>query len=212
MEFNSLYSLVDNVPVFSSNLLQAGEVAPAQLQRQLTRWVKSGKLIQLRRGLYTLPEPYRKEIPHPFTIANQLVAPSYVSLQSALAYYNLIPEDVPNITSVTSRKRTGDHATPIGNFTYHSIQLALFTGFRLLDVTNSQKVFLARPEKALLDLIYLTPNGEEPAFLDTLRLQNLETLDFTWLQGFVQNLGKHKLIRAVDNLIEMESKEVYQTI
>ena len=212
MEFNFLYSLVDNLPVFSSNLLQAGEVVPAHLQRQFTRWVKSGKLIQLRRGLYTLAEPYRKENPHPFTIANQLVAPSYVSLQSALAYYNLIPEDVPNVTSVTSRKRTGAYATPMGNFTYHSIQMAWFTGFRLHEVTNTQKVFLARPEKALLDLIYLTPNGEEPAFLDTLRLQNLETLDFTWLQGFVQDLGKHKLIRAVDNIIEMESKEAHQTI
>jgi predicted transcriptional regulator of viral defense system len=212
MEFISLYSLVDNLPVFSSNLLQVGEVIPAHLQKQLSRWVKSGKLIQLRRGLYTLAEPYRKENPHPFTIANQLVAPSYVSLQSALAYYNLIPEDVPNVTSVTSRKRTGVYTTPIGNFTYHSVQMAWFTGFRLYEVTNTQKAFLARPEKALLDLIYLTPNGEEPAFLDTLRLQNINTLDFNWLQGFVQDLGKHKLIKAVDNLIRLASENTYQTL
>ncbi len=212
MDFGTVYPLVNDLPVFSSSLLQAGEVIPAHLQKQLSRWVKSGKLIQLRRGLYTLAEPYRKENPHPFTIANQLVIPSYISLQSALAFYNLIPEDVLNVTSVTSRKRTGEYATPIGNFTYHSIQLALFTGFRLHEVTNTQKVFLARPEKALLDLIYLTPNGEEPAFLDTLRLQNLDTLDFTWLQGFVQDLGKHKLIRAVNNLIAMASKEAYQTL
>ncbi len=147
MEFNSLFPLVNDLPVFSSSLLQVGEVIPAHLQKQLSRWSKSGKLIQLRRGLYTLAEPYRKTDPHPFSIANQLVTPSYISLQSALAYYNLIPEDVPNVTSVTSRKRTGVYTTPIGNFTYHSIQMAWFTGFRLHEVTNTQKAFLARPKK-----------------------------------------------------------------
>lgn len=207
MEFSTLYPLVNDLPVFSSSLLQTGEVVPAYLQKQLTLWVKSGKLIQLRRGLYTLPEPYRKTDPHPFTIANQLVTPSYISLQSALAYYNLIPEDAPNITSVTSRKRTGVVSTPLGNFTYHSIKPAMFTGFHLQEVSHSQNVFLARPEKALLDLIYLTPDGENPAFLKTLRLQNLNTLDFDWLQTFTKKLGKHKLMRAIANLELLASEE-----
>jgi predicted transcriptional regulator of viral defense system len=207
MEFSTLYPLVNDLPVFSSSLLQTGEVVPAYLQKQLTLWVKSGKLIQLRRGLYTLPEPYRKTDPHPFTIANQLVTPSYISLQSALAYYNLIPEDAPNITSVTSRKRTGVVSTPLGNFTYHSIKTAMFTGFHLQEVSHSQNVFLARPEKALLDLIYLTPDGENPAFLKTLRLQNLNTLDFDWLQTFTKKLGKNKLMRAIANLELLASEE-----
>ena len=213
MEFSTLFPLVNDLPVFSSSLLQAGEVVPAYLQKQLSLWAKSGKIIQLRRGLYTLADPYRKTDPHPFTIANQLVTPSYVSLQSALAYYNLIPEDAPNITSITSRKRTGGLTTPLGNFTYHSIQSALFTEFHLQEVSHSQNVFLARPEKALIDLIYLTPDGEKPAFLKTLRLQNLNTLDFNWLDKFTENLGKQKLLRAINNLKLIASEEEeYQNI
>ncbi len=49
-------------------------------------------------------------------------------------------------------------------------------------------------------------------FFDTLRLQNINTLDFNWLQGFVQDLGKHKLIKAVDNLIRLASENTYQTL
>ena len=212
MEFDSLLTLIGDSPLFHSSLIQTGEVKPALLQKQLSRWVESGKLIQLRRGLYILAEPYRKETPHPFTVANQLVSPSYVSLQSALAYYGLIPEDVPNVTSITSRKRTKIFHTPFGNFSYHSIQHNLFTGFHLQEVSHSQKVFLARPEKALLDLIYLTPEGEKTAFLNTLRLQNLNDLNFGWLQEFVDTLGKPKLIKAVHNLIQMVSEEGYQNL
>lgn len=51
--------------------------------------------VQLRRKLYALATPWRRVHPHPFLIANELHHPSYVSLQSALAYHGMIPEAVP---------------------------------------------------------------------------------------------------------------------
>jgi len=59
---------------------------PADLCRQLSRWTNAGRLIQLRRGVYTLAPPYQKIKPHLFLIANRLLPASYVSLQSALDY------------------------------------------------------------------------------------------------------------------------------
>jgi len=66
MEFNDLLDLVGEEPVFNSALLMAGDVNPGLMRQQLSRWVKSGKVYQLRRGLYALAPPYQKCKPHPF--------------------------------------------------------------------------------------------------------------------------------------------------
>ena len=212
MEFEDLLAQVKDLPLFSSNLLRAGDTLPAQVHKQLSRWVKSGKVLQLRRGLYALAEPYRKETPHPFTVANQLLTPSYISLQSALAYYEMIPEAVPHVTSLTSRKRTRTFTTPLGVFSYRSLQPDMFSGFQLVEISPTQRAYLARPEKALFDLVYLTPQGDQPVFLKSLRLQNMDLLDFEWMQDFASEIDKPKLIRAVDNLAKIASEERYQTL
>ena len=81
-----MLEIVGNEPIFRTGLLLAGDVDPVHVRRQLGRWVKAGKVYQLRRGLYTLAPPHQQTKPHPFLISNQLVRPSYVSLQSALGY------------------------------------------------------------------------------------------------------------------------------
>ena len=77
-------------PVFETGLLLAGDVDPVDVRRQLSRWTAAGYLYQVRRGLYALAPPYRKVEPHPFLAANRIVRPSYVSLQSALAFHGFI--------------------------------------------------------------------------------------------------------------------------
>src|SRR6185369_8767235 len=104
MEFAKLLQIVGNEPVFETGLLLAGAVDPKDVRRQLSRWTKAGRLFQLRRGLYALAPPFQKIKPHPFVIANRLMPGSYVSNQSALAHYGLIPEYVPVVTSVTTAR------------------------------------------------------------------------------------------------------------
>lgn len=203
MEFEDLLYLVGDIPLFTSTILQAGDVNRANIQKQLSRWTTADKINQLRRGLYTLAEPYRQKDPHPFLIANHLISPSYVSMQSALAYYDLIPESVPQVLSVTSKFRSKLIETPLGTYRFHHVNQHFFTGFQLVQVIGEQSVFLARPEKALLDLIYLTKQGYSRAFLETLRLQNLDQLDLDWMQETVDYLGSSKLFKAVDNLQDM---------
>ena len=104
MEFRQLVEIVGDEPAFETALLLAGDVDPNDVRKQLSRWTQAGRLYQLRRGLYTLAPPFQKVKSHPFVIANRLVPNSYVSCQSALAHYGLIPEYVPVTTSVTTAR------------------------------------------------------------------------------------------------------------
>ena len=98
--------------LFETGLLLAGDVDPADLRRQLSRWTRSGRIHQLRRGLYVLAPPWRKQHPHPFLVANRLAPGSYVSGLSALAHAGAIPEHVPETTSVTAGRRAASLDSP----------------------------------------------------------------------------------------------------
>jgi len=212
MKFETLVRRVGHLPLFSSGLLQAGDVKTVNLQKQLSRWTSAGKIHQLRRSLYTLAEPYRQVEPHSFLIANYLLTPSYVSLQSALAYYDLIPESVPAVTSITSRRQS--KTTEIGHstFIYHFIQRDLFTGYYLQQVSDEQFVYIAKPEKALLDLIYLTPQGHHKHYLESLRLQNMERINLDWMQEATKIFGMKKLIKATNVLSQLISETTYHKL
>lgn len=209
MNFDRLIEIVGEEPVFEPSLLLAGDVDPAGVQRQISRWVKAGRLHQLRRGLYALAPPYQKIVPHPFLVANRLVQGSYVSLQSALAHYGMIPEYVPVTTSVTSG-RPGRWETPLGAYEFRHVQMDFLRGYRRVPLGGGQEAFVATPEKALLDLIYLEPAADSPEFLAELRLQRLETLNPQELRRQAEASGKPKLERAaeiVSRLAEAEAEE-----
>ena len=140
-----------------------------------------------------------------FYIANVLKPHSYLSLQSALSWYGLIPEFVPVVTSV-STARPQSIETPLGKFEYRHISKDYFWGYQQLELSDKQAAFVARPEKALLDLVYLTPGGDKRDFLEELRLQNLETINREVLGEFVKRTRKPKLKRAFEN-IELIIKE-----
>ena len=212
MTFEQLLRIVGDEPLFESGLLLAGDEAPEALRVQLSRWVRTGKLYRLRRGLYALAPPYQRVRPHPFLVANRLARPSYVSLQTALAYYGLIPEAVYVTTSVTT-KRPGEWRTPLGTFLYRHVRPTFFFGYRLEEVAPGQHAFVAYPEKALLDLLYLQPSQELEAYLHELRLQNLERLDFTRLREFAERSGTAKVRRAVDLILaQREEEQTYELL
>ena len=213
MEFRELVEIVGDEPVFETGLLLAGNVDPADVRRQLSRWTKAGRLYQLRRGLYALAPPFQKIKPHPFLVANRMVRASYVSCQAALAHYGLIPEYVPVVTSVTAT-RPGRWDTPLGSYEFRHLKTALVRGYRLIEVSPGQRVFVASPEKALLDLIYLQAGADSPQYLRELRLQNLDRLDLDDLQRQADLEHKPKLRRAAALVVALASSEAqeYETL
>lgn len=205
MDFDTLLDLVGDDPVFRSSLLLAGDVDPKSIRLQLTRWVKSGRIHQLRRGLYSIAPPYRKTQPHPFLVANHLQRASYVSLQSALAYHGLIPETV-NITTSVSTGRPERLETPLGIFEFRHLKTELLFGYQMADL-GGQSALVATPGKALLDLIYFQPGGDSIAYLHELRLQNTDRLDLELIKKQAQKFGGQKLQKAIQGISRLISGE-----
>jgi predicted transcriptional regulator of viral defense system len=201
MEFDNLLRLVGSEPVFESSLLLAGKVSPEYMRLQLTRWKKSGRVYQLRRGLYAIAPPYQKVKPHPFVIANHLQRASYVSAQSALTFFGLIPETIYTTISITAG-RPERLETPLGIFEFRHIKPELLNGYQMVDLRN-QQALVATPEKALLDLVYLQPGGETLEYLASLRLQNLEQFNIKALGTLCNSFDTPKVRRAVENITRL---------
>lgn len=206
MEFTELVEIIRDEPVFETGLLLAGDANPRDIRRQLSRWRQAGKIYQLRRGLYCLAPPFQKVKPHPFLTANRLIPASYVSLQSALSYHGMIPEYVPVTTSVTT-SRPAHWETPLGIFDFRHIQVDFFDGYRFVDLGEKQHAFIASPEKALLDLVYLEPGGGTLDYLAGLRLNHLDRLDSQLISRLVEQFKKPKLLRVMAAIRELAGEE-----
>jgi len=195
VKFSEFVSLFGNLPVIETENLFAGGLRPS-VKVQISRWEHSGKIIQLKRGIYVLAEPYQKvEVYEPF-IASILKRPSYLSLEKALEYHDLIPEGVPIYTSVTT-KRPGRFVSPLGHFDYRHIDVSLFWGYDSVTV-NKQTAFIASGEKALLDLMYLKAREISIGYLEGLRLQNMEKIRWKRLLEYAKRFGKPKILRAAE--------------
>lgn len=132
----------------------------------LVNWQDKGYLLKIRNTWYTFPGALKTEKDLYF-LANRLRQPSYVSLETALRFYNLIPENVFSITSVTTQK-PAEWQTPLGHFSYRSVKPDLFFGYA--PVGDSPTFLIADPEKALLDMLYFNPKLRATADFEGLRL------------------------------------------
>jgi predicted transcriptional regulator of viral defense system len=207
MRFVELLETVWDLPLFQGSLLLAGDRDPGDVRRQLSRWTASGKILQLRRNLYALASPWRRVQPHPFLIANELHHPSYVSLQSALAYHGMIPEAVPVTTSVTTA-RPIQIDTPFGRHTYRHVRPEVFFGYDRISLPQKQEALLADPGKALLDLVYFTPKGETLEHLRSLRLEGIEDLEEEELHRHASRWRKKRIQRAVENILRVKEETI----
>lgn len=209
MKFNELLHVLGDESAFESSFLFAGDVNPRSIQKQLSRWVSTGRIHQLRRGIYILADPYRKNNPHPFSIANLMVRGSYVSLQTALSYHGMIPEFSTVVTSVTTR-RPGTWNTASGRFEYRHIKTELFHTYRLSDLGSDQRAMIATPEKALFDLLYLVPQSDTMSYLHELRLHFIEQFHLDQFLTQAEVSKNKKMIRGariVEKLFEHERME-----
>lgn len=201
MDFDQLLQIIGDDPVFESALLLAGNVDPRYIRLQLGRWINSGRIYQLRRGLYSIAPPYRKAKPHPFLVANRLQRSSYVSLQSALAFYGLIPENVNSTVSVTTG-RPERLENPLGIYEFRHIKTNLLFGYQMTDL-GTQAALVATPEKALLDLVYLQPGGDTLEYLQSLRLQNMDRMNPDLLKKQADTFASPKMRAAVKNILQL---------
>jgi hypothetical protein len=137
--------------LISSTLLNKSDDAKKSF---LKRACQKGDLIRVRKGLYLLGDERRRSHYNSFVIANYMIDPSYVSLESALSFYGLIPEAVYTTTSVTT-KVGSEIKTPIGQYSFSYLKTGYFNfGFYQIK-EGEHKYLIATPLKALIDYIVL---------------------------------------------------------
>lgn len=127
--------------------------SPDSRYGKVKRLIQQGKMLHIRRGLYYLTAMHGAVKPHPFELAQYIYAPSYVSLESALAYHQLIPEAVYVITSACAKRSKKFH-TPIGVYSYLHLPAENFYSEVELITENNYRFMMAKPWKAICDYIY----------------------------------------------------------
>jgi len=196
MRFDNLLQMVGDLPWFDfATVLQLSGEPRQNLRVRLYEWRKAGKLLSLRRGMYALAAPYRRVTGHPALLSNQLYTPSYISMHWALSYYGLIPEKTVVYTAVTSRvPRTFENE--FGVFRYSNLKQKFFFGYRAVDM-GGESVFMAAPEKALLDLWHLQSGVWAVDRMSEMRFQNFDVVSAERLKNHAGRFGLPRLTHAV---------------
>jgi len=127
----------------------------ARLDALLKRGVSTGEILRVRRGLFCLAAKYQQRPIHAFELAQRILGPSYISLESALEFHHWIPEAVYAVTSV-SAKRSCSFDTPVGRFIYTRVpQHPLLASVQRQEIDDGIRFFMAAPLKALADYVYV---------------------------------------------------------
>jgi len=188
-----ILKLTEALPLFG-----AADLAPIGEKREylniiLSRYVKRGTMLHLRKNLYVtksyLDNAERRGIFSSYVefTANKMYPPSYLSLDYVLHEYNMLTEIPQNMTSVGLRK-TDHFSNNLGNFIYHKIKEELYLGFKVVK-KGDFSILKATKAKALFDFLYLRKRLlVDKRAVEELRL-NLDEFtenDFKELEGYVE--------------------------
>ena len=175
-----------DIKIFQPHILEnTFNVSGRAVSGVLNYNTKKGVFARLKPGFYAL----KRNMPPDFYLANYLYSPSYISLETALSYYNLIPETVYSVTSVTS-KPTREFDIQNRAFSYSKIKKGAYTGYIPTQI-EGKMVYIATPEKAAADFLYFVSLGKR-SFNDRL---NVSKLDKTKLRDYLKLFRLRKEIR-----------------
>jgi predicted transcriptional regulator of viral defense system len=152
------------------------------LKNNFVRWLAKGYFARLKRDLYEFIEQGGElRIPDLY-VANQLYKPSYVSTETALSFYSIIPDVAAAVTSVTT-KATRTFKNKYGSFYYKSCQKKSFTGYRLM-LFEGFKIYIADKEKALVDFLYYLGRLGRPLDFEEERFNKRILGGMEWKKAF----------------------------
>ncbi len=199
MTYQEFYRQWHSFACFSTQQVKA--IYPAFNRCNYLQWQRNGYIVSLRKGWYAFAD-YRQQPDYARYFAGKMYAPSYISLHSALSFYGIIPEQVVEITSVTTRK-TASFTNAFASYSYQTVRSSLFWGYTPMTLSDGKVYYMATPEKALLDLLYLYPQYQTEADMVELRLDEdwLSTdLDRRRLQEYVARADSAALGKRVSVL------------
>jgi len=160
-------------------------------KKWIFRYEKKGYLIKAKKGLYFLKE----NPPLDFELANRLYQPSYVSFESALSFYEILPETIYQITSATTKKTKTFQVENL-KFFYFKIKKDCFLGYSLKKI-RGENVLMAEPEKALADFLYLVSLGKRKLTYERIKLKKIKK---TKLLKYAQCFKNKKLLNLIEKI------------
>ncbi len=170
-------------------------------RRRLNEWQEKGYIKKIVRGYYIFSDTRLSE-PVLYEIANRIYSPSYVTCETALAWYGLIPETTYGIVSASTRKTAG-FSTFAGNFSYHSLLRRAFSGYTIVEDRDA-RFKIAVIEKALIDYLYLHANLKAADDFESLRI-NAEVfrakVDRVKMESLCEKIGIKALKNRVHGLL-----------
>jgi predicted transcriptional regulator of viral defense system len=196
MNFVQFKNSLRDFPVFSIADIRAAYGGFDR--RRLSEWQKKGYIKKIIKGHYLFSDLDIDENSL-LAIANKIYKPSYISFETALSYYRLIPESIYMITSASTR-RTSLFETPMARFSYRTIKPSLFFGYSLL--TGGIK--MAFVEKAILDYLYINPairTADDFASLRINREEMLSRVSMARLTGYVQRFNHKRLSKTMKHFL-----------
>jgi predicted transcriptional regulator of viral defense system len=193
MNFVYFKNSLRNFPVFSIADIRAahGDFD----RRRLSEWQKKDYIQKIIKGHYIFSDVDIDE-GMLSTIANKIYKPSYISFETAMSHYRLIPESIYMITSASTR-RTYLFETPVARFSYRTIKPALFFGYSIL--TGGIK--MAFMEKAILDYFYINPSLQTEDDFSSLRINReemLSRLKKERLTDYIHRFNQKRLSKRVE--------------
>lgn len=205
MKLQDIKKKLKKYPYVTDAFFYNKDISQKTIKNQLVEWVKDGEILRLRKKFYTLNDDDRGAGLSKKLTANVIYYPSYLSLEYALSYYDMIPEAIFSVTSVTPRK-TQVFVNHFGEFIYKSIKNNFFFGYILVKDEFGYEILIATPEKALLDFFYFYTRSntkiEDSYFEESLRLQNVEIIDDRKMEQFAQKINSKKLNNITDSFIK----------
>ncbi len=200
MGYIELYEQLKTFPFFSLRDIRLLEFDFDR--RRLSEWQAKGYIRKISRGYYQFSDRDLTDLDL-FCLANQLFKPSYISMESALRYYNFIPEAVYAITSVSSVNTKTVNAS-LATFSYQKIRPVNFNGYRVVNF-QTRAFKIASPEQALVDFLYLRADIDKMDAIEGLRLDRdeiLEQINISDLDSMALSFGSNALMERVGLLKE----------
>ena len=174
--------------------------------------LKADGLIEpIKKGLYIAGRSLGTERPESALLANHILGPSYLSMESALAHYGLIPEKVFAVTSMTT-KSSRKFQTSIGLYTYTNLPLPFYAfGLATVNLSRDQQAIMAIPEKALCDKIATTAgitlrsqSSARDYVFGNLRMEegDLAKFDLNAMSSWLESAPKRESLEMLIKMIE----------
>ena len=201
----------ERIPYFTiEGFKQSAEISKAEQARLLLhRWVKAGRIIPLKKGVYMAGRFYeqrRGDASFSAAVSAILLPQSYLSLEYILQKNNLLTEVTYPITAVTT-KNTRHVDNPLGTFWYRNLRADLYHGFTISEYYGV-RFAEATLAKALFDYLYLRPLSGALRIADfnlaeelRLNLDEIPEKARAEFGDYVVKSGSRKMDMVYDNLM-----------